>query len=167
MGLVKRLDDQKRAIDAMRTELHQLKSTDASRTSGSARVTRLDDLANSLETALAANKRLVDSMIKIREIISSLTRESKELRKEVDAMRLDGLSLHEEKSLSDTSLRILDTIGTNVKTSADISRIIGRSREHTSRIMSKLLQVGLVQTNSQTYPSRYTLTERGKQLQEI
>jgi len=47
-------------------------------------------------------------------------------------------------------------------TSRDIQITIGRSREHTSRMMKKLFEEGLVERNMQAKPFTYNITDKGK-----
>ncbi|MGI0072719.1 MAG: winged helix DNA-binding protein [Nitrosotalea sp.] len=46
-------------------------------------------------------------------------------------------------------------------TSRDIQITIGRTREHTSRMMKKLFEEGLVERDMQTKPFTYKITEKG------
>ena len=46
-------------------------------------------------------------------------------------------------------------------TSRDIQITIGRTREHTSRMMKKLFEEGLVERNMQTKPFTYKITDKG------
>ena len=48
-------------------------------------------------------------------------------------------------------------------TSRDIQITTKRSREHTSRLMKKLFESGLVQRNTETKPYSYSITEKGKE----
>jgi predicted transcriptional regulator len=57
---------------------------------------------------------------------------------------------------------VLGLITTKEMTSRDIQITIGRSREHTSRLMKRLFEEGLVQRNNKTKPFTYQITERGK-----
>ena len=52
-------------------------------------------------------------------------------------------------------------------TSRDIQITIGRTREHTSRLMKKLSADGLVQRHAGTKPFVYSLTEEGKKRLEM
>jgi predicted transcriptional regulator len=47
-------------------------------------------------------------------------------------------------------------------TSRDIQVTIGRSREHTSRLMKRLYEGGFVERNTKKKPFTYRITERGK-----
>lgn len=57
---------------------------------------------------------------------------------------------------------VLGLITTKEMTSRDIQITIGRSREHTSRLMKRLFEEGLVQRNNKTKPFTYQITEKGK-----
>jgi len=46
-------------------------------------------------------------------------------------------------------------------TSRDIQITLKKSREHTSRLMKKLFEDGLVQRNTETKPYTYSITEKG------
>jgi hypothetical protein len=57
---------------------------------------------------------------------------------------------------------VLRLITEKPMTSRDIQITIGRTREHTSRMMKKLFEEGLVERNMQTKPFTYYITDNGK-----
>ena len=57
---------------------------------------------------------------------------------------------------------VLHLITNKAMTSRDIQITTKRSREHTSRLMKKLFENGLVQRNTETKPYTYSITEKGK-----
>jgi len=57
---------------------------------------------------------------------------------------------------------VLGLITTNEMTSRDIQVTIGRSREHTSRLMKRLYEEGLVERNIKKKPFTYKITDKGK-----
>ena len=57
---------------------------------------------------------------------------------------------------------VLRLITEKPMTSRDIQITIGRTREHTSRMMKKLFDEGLVERNMQTKPFTYYITDKGK-----
>lgn len=57
---------------------------------------------------------------------------------------------------------VLRLITEKSMTSRDIQITIGRTREHTSRMMKKLFEEGLVERNMQTKPFTYYITDKGK-----
>lgn len=56
---------------------------------------------------------------------------------------------------------VLRLITEKPMTSRDIQVTIGRTREHTSRMMKKLYEDGLVERDMQTKPFTYKITEKG------
>lgn len=56
---------------------------------------------------------------------------------------------------------VLHLITNKVMTSRDIQITLKKSREHTSRLMKKLFEEGLVQRNTETKPYTYSITEKG------
>lgn len=64
-------------------------------------------------------------------------------------------------SNSDVTDYVLQLITNNPMTSRDIQVTLGKSREHTSRLMKKLYEDGLVERKSGARPFRYSLTEKG------
>jgi hypothetical protein len=57
---------------------------------------------------------------------------------------------------------VLRLITEKPMTSRDIQITIGRTREHTSRMMKKLFEEGLVERNMQTKPFTYYITDKSK-----
>ncbi len=57
---------------------------------------------------------------------------------------------------------VLQLITNKAMTSRDIQVTLKRSREHTSRLMKKLFENGLVQRNTESKPYTYSITEKGK-----
>ena len=58
---------------------------------------------------------------------------------------------------------VLQLITDKDMTSRDIQITLKRSREHTSRLMKKLFESGLVQRNIESKPYTYSITEKGKE----
>lgn len=57
---------------------------------------------------------------------------------------------------------VLKLITDKPMTSRDIQITIGRTREHTSRMMKKLFEEGYVERNMRTKPYNYYITDKGK-----
>ena len=57
---------------------------------------------------------------------------------------------------------VLKLITEKPMTSRDIQITIGRTREHTSRMMKKLFEEGYVERNMKTKPFTYNITDKGK-----
>lgn len=58
---------------------------------------------------------------------------------------------------------VLRLITDKPMTSRDIQMTLGRSREHTSRLMKKLFEDGYVIRNTSSKPYTYSVTEKGKE----
>ena len=57
---------------------------------------------------------------------------------------------------------VLHLITNKAMTSRDIQITLKRSREHTSRLMKKLFEIGYVQRNTESKPYTYSITEKGR-----
>ena len=57
---------------------------------------------------------------------------------------------------------VLKLITEKTMTSRDIQITIGRTREHTARMMKKLFEEGFVERNMKTKPFTYYITDKGK-----
>ena len=60
------------------------------------------------------------------------------------------------------TIHVLQLITDKTMTSRDIQVTLNRSREHTSRLMKKLFEDGLVERNIETKPYTYSITEKGR-----
>lgn len=57
---------------------------------------------------------------------------------------------------------ILKKLKDNSLTTREIQKVVGRTREHTSRLMKKLYEDKLVDRDMSTKPFRYTITDEGR-----
>lgn len=62
---------------------------------------------------------------------------------------------------NDITEHVLHLITNKSMTSRDIQTALKRSREHTSRMMKKLFDDGLVKRNTKTKPYTYSITDKG------
>jgi predicted transcriptional regulator len=62
---------------------------------------------------------------------------------------------------SNPTNHVLHLITNKSMTSRDIQITLKKSREHTSRLMKKLLEEGFVQRNTESKPYTYSITEKG------
>jgi len=63
---------------------------------------------------------------------------------------------------TETEVRVLRLLVEGPRTSAQIKDVVGRSREHTARLMKGLFDRGLVVRNDRNKPYVYEITERGR-----
>ena len=111
----------------------------------------------------------VDPNLELKQFIEKLV-EIKEPEKEIKVIKKPEIVL--EKQVSTPNLSnieavspvdyVLQLITNKAMTSRDIQITTKRSREHTSRLMKKLFESGLVQRNTETKPYSYSITEKGK-----
>ena len=111
----------------------------------------------------------VDPNLELKQFIEKLV-ETKEPEKEIEVIKEPEVIL--EKQVSTPNLSniepvspvdyVLQLITNKAMTSRDIQITTKRSREHTSRLMKKLFESGLVQRNTETKPYSYSITEKGK-----
>src|SRR5207245_7248291 len=63
-----------------------------------------------------------------------------------------------------TELQVLTMLANEgPKSAPEIGRVVGRSREHTARLMKKLYEEGYIRRDQTRIPFRYSLVERVKQ----
>jgi DNA-binding transcriptional ArsR family regulator len=75
-----------------------------------------------------------------------------------------------ERDSSEVEIRVGGPAGIDIlravlqgpKTSVEITRVIGKSREHTARLMKVLFENGLVERDTRNKPFVYTITEKGR-----
>ena len=111
----------------------------------------------------------VDPNLELKQFIEKLV-ETKEPEKEIEVVKEPEIVL--EKQISTPNLsniepvspvdNVLQLITNKAMTSRDIQITTKRSREHTSRLMKKLFESGLVQRDTETKPYTYSITEKGK-----
>lgn len=70
----------------------------------------------------------------------------------------------EEERQNSTIEYILKKLEDKSLTTREVQRVIGRTREHTSRLMKKLFEEKLVDRDMSTKPFRYTITVEGRKL---
>lgn len=112
----------------------------------------------------------IDPNLELKQFIEKLV-ETREPEKEIEVVREPEIVL--EKQVSTPNLSniepvspvdyVLQLITNKAMTSRDIQITTKRSREHTSRLMKKLFESGLVQRNTETKPYSYSITEKGKE----
>ena len=112
----------------------------------------------------------VDPNLELKQFIEKLV-ETKEPEKEIEVVKEPEIVL--EKQISTPNLSniepvspvdyVLQLITNKDMTSRDIQITTKRSREHTSRLMKKLFESGLVERNTETKPYSYSITEKGKE----
>jgi CRP-like cAMP-binding protein len=117
----------------------------------------------------------IDSNLDLKQFMQRLLENNEESTKEVVVVKKPEVIVEkpvsvpnipdiEHVSPTDYVLRLITN---KAMTSRDIQITIKRSREHTSRLMKKLFESGLVQRNTETKPYTYSITEKGKSKVEV
>ena len=112
----------------------------------------------------------IDPNLELKQFMQKLVENSEESTKEVEVIKEPKIIV--EKLVSIPKIPniehvspinyVLHLITNKSMTSRDIQITTKRSREHTSRLMKKLFESGLVQRNTETKPYTYSITEKGK-----
>ena len=136
--------------------------------------TRTDLLNSYTERLQYYENQLIDMKIRLDSV--ELSKETGELEmpiprpKEIRVEKQSPLDTQEERpkermhnmNFGNATDYVLRLITEKPMTSRDRQITIGRTREHTSRMMKKLFEEGLVERNMQTKPFTYHITDKGK-----
>jgi len=159
-------------------ELERLKiSSDQSKLSDLVLFERLQRTEKLLGESLNWIKEVADAVLRAPATISTATKMVEELSEHVrpseqstviqSPIRTDP-SVVQPGSLNSittpTELQVLTLLADEgPKSAPEIGRIVGRSREHTARLMKKLFDEGYVRRDQTRIPFRYSTVERVKQ----
>lgn len=92
--------------------------------------------------------------------INDITQQSIPKKSQIEKVKSKTIILNDKHNA--TEHYILKIILKESLTSNEIKNAIGRTREHTSRLMKKLYELQLVDRDITTKPFKYKLTEQGK-----
>jgi predicted transcriptional regulator len=82
--------------------------------------------------------------------------------KSTEAIRVAAAQPVQGSEGTETEVKVLRLLVQGAKTSAQIKEEVGRSREHTARLMKNLFDRGLVIRNDRNKPYVYEITDRGR-----
>ena len=111
-----------------------------------------------------------DPNLELKQFVQKLVEENKEPEKQIEVVEKPEIVVEkpvsvpnipniEHVSPTDYVLRLITN---KAMTSRDIQITTKKSREHTSRLMKKLFESGLVERNTETKPYTYSITKKGK-----
>ena len=117
----------------------------------------------------------IDPNLDLKQFMQKLLENNKESKEEVVVVKEPEVIVEKPVSVTNiTSIEhvsptdyVLRLITNKAMTSRDIQITTKRSREHTSRLMKKLFEGGLVQRDTETKPYTYSITEKGKSKVEV
>jgi len=112
----------------------------------------------------------VDPNLELKEFMEKLVENNEKREKEIEVVEKREIVVEKPVSVPNISNiehvsptdSVLHLITNKAMTSRDIQITIKKSREHTSRLMKRLFENGLVQRNTETKPYTYSITEKGK-----
>ena len=101
----------------------------------------------------------------LKKIIQRLAKntEEKEFEEKIIEIKPKKQEIMPSSEYFDITDHVLHLITDKSMTSRDIQITIGRTREHTSRLMKKLFEDGLVERHTNTKPYKYSITNKGKE----
>lgn len=105
---------------------------------------------------LDSDDSTLDVPIRVEKKHAQLERDETQIQEEPQRERMRNMNFG---SATDYVLKLITE---KPMTSRDIQITIGRTREHTSRMMKKLFEEGFVERNMKTKPFTYYITEKGK-----
>jgi len=129
------------------------------------------DVWSSMESRfMVTDTRVIDLMAKVEVLSERLKPSQRGERGAAVAPTEPGMALPPRVTLSpklevgggDTERKILESLATGPKTSGQIRAVIGRSREHTARLLKMLFEKQLVVRNDANKPYVYEITGKGK-----
>lgn len=115
-------------------------------------------------TELRAKVDIVESRIKPHEVVSQ---DPSQPQSHV-ALMSEPVTVTQhaaiEKEVNSTTDYIFKLLAERPRSSREVQLAIGRTREHTARLMKKLHGLGLVSRDINTKPFRYNITDAGRQM---
>ncbi|QUC65743.1 helix-turn-helix transcriptional regulator [Nitrosopumilus sp. K4] len=109
-----------------------------------------------------------DPNMELKQYLEQLTKKQETVTK--PESKIEPIETKEQPQISentpnidsnDITEHVLHLITNKVMTSRDIQKALDRSREHTSRLMKKMYEDGLVERNTKTKPYTYSISEKG------
>ena len=113
------------------------------------------DLGSNSESTEEELKKIVQKLAK--------TTEEEQPKEKVVQVEPQKQEIVPSSGYSDITDHVLRLITDKSMTSRDIQITIGRTREHTSRLMKKLFDDGYVERHTNTKPYTYSITNKGKE----
>ena len=134
---------------------------------------KIDNLTKSLTSVFMINKKVAKNIISMSKKIDELKAADEELYKKIESLEetyqraLQKPELRKQSDQRSSLMRLTSTerqiiqvlLSEGPKTSPEIEKRIGKTREHTSRLMKKLWQEGYVERDTHTIPFMYRPTK--------
>jgi DNA-binding HxlR family transcriptional regulator len=119
---------------------------------------------------MVTDSRVIDLMAKVEVLSERLKSPQKEEKAPAVVPTEPGITTPPRAAVSsqlevgggDTERKILESLAAGPKTSGQIREVIGRSREHTARLLKTLFEKELVVRNDANKPYVYEITGKGR-----
>lgn len=137
---------------------------------------KIGGLITSVKTAFMINKKLVEHIITMREEVTNLSKAQQNIQKQFTALDEKYQKIPETvktiapRDDAPPSVRLTETedqviqflLAEGSKTAPEVEKRIGKTREHTARLMKKLWQEGFIERDTHRIPFVYRVTEKLK-----
>jgi len=175
MDFQKRQKDRDQKLDEIEAELIRTKSVYEKLAIGQQHHTnRLNGLSNYIEEILQNEERMLKNFLKIKEGMNKLTERQAEVILNIEKIMANQTTGKVQLSIPSpvqavanvrqTELQVLSMLTREgSKAAPDIGKVIGKSREHTARLMKKLFEEGYVDRETNRIPFRYKINEKIKE----
>lgn len=177
LSLKRRQDDQDKKITDVTSKMEGIHSTIEKLTGQSRLVNgKITNLITSMKTAFIVNKNIVEHITTMREEMNDLLKVQQGIQKQF--IDLDekyhqipvpaNTDVTKDETplaikLTETEAQIIQSLLTQgPKTAPQVEEMIGKTREHTARLMKKLWQEGFIERDTHKIPFVYRANEKLK-----
>lgn len=174
MDFQKRLKDWDQKLDEIEAELIKTKSLYENLAIGQQNHTnQLNGFSKYIEEILQNEERMLKNFLKIKEGMNKITERQAEVISNIEKIMANQTTVRIQSpvpspaqavaNLRQTELQVLSMLTREgSKATPDIGKVIGKSREHTARLMKKLFEEGYVDRETNRIPFRYKINEKIK-----
>jgi len=155
-----RLQKQDESLDALKETVHRVLKTQEEQQA------RLERVTEHMTQSMDLERRLIGALGRLAGKVNKLISGSamKEKAEPLERLTAEGYLASIEPALSKltpTELRVLQLLAVEGPLpSPNIGRTVGKSREHTARLMKRLYEQGYVDRETSKIPYRYKLNEK-------
>jgi len=155
-----RLQKQDESLDALKETVHRVLKTQEEQQA------RLERMTEHMTQSMDLERRLIGALGRLAGKVNKLISGSamKEKAEPLERLTVEGYLASIEPALSKltpTELRVLQLLAVEGPLpSPNIGRTVGKSREHTARLMKRLYEQGYVDRETSKIPYRYKLNEK-------
>jgi predicted transcriptional regulator len=160
------IDKQKKQIEEIEYELENIQSQiEQNRGNLENNHEQIDIILNSIMTILKMNKKISENMILLNKKINNMPLTRQDLNKHIRNVKEENAEDRSQQNsdyqtqqfnLTSTEQNIVQILlDEGPKTAPQIQKNIGKTREHTSRLLKKLWQEGYIDRETHSIPYKY------------